>query len=137
MRRVIFFFRVLCMASLMLLARSAIACFKYDEELVSITGKVVLRTFFGPPGFGESPEIDSKEQQAILVLDKPLCVNASEDEDAESNQKEITLVPLKDVSLSRFEGKNIIAKGMLFHAITGHHHTAVLMLLQEPPAQMK
>lgn len=78
-------------------------CLKYNEDGVVLTGKVVLQTFFGPPNYGEDPTTDSKEKQAILKLDQPICVSADpkNNEDAEAGQTEVTLVPMqKSASVS-------------------------------------
>jgi hypothetical protein len=112
-------------------------CLKYDDKTVSVRGKVIVRTFFGPPGYGEDPKTDSRERQALLKLDHPICVDASSNEEfevAETNQKEITLVPAGSFSMSSYIGKRVTVKGSLFHAETGHHHTMILIQLEQPPS---
>jgi hypothetical protein len=113
---------------------AASRCLKYEDATVSLTGRVVVRTFFGPPGYGEHPKTDSIEQQAILVLDHPVCVDASGGDEAAASQSEITLVPLGSVDMSRYIGKRVTVAGSLFHAISGHHYTKVLIQLKQPPA---
>lgn len=105
------------------------ACLHYDGDPVSLSGKVELKTFYGPPNYGENPESDSRETQAFLILLEPICVeaNPSNFEEAEENQIEVTLVPNTGENLKDYMGKQIIVRGTLFHAITGHHHTPVLM----------
>ena len=124
--------------SLLLLLSSACCaastCVKYEDPTVSLKGKVIVRTFFGPPGYGENPKADSKEQQALLVLDHAICVDASRDEEGATNEIEITLVPIGNFGLSTFVGKRVTVKGSLFHANTAHHHTKVLMQLEQPSA---
>ncbi len=94
-----------------------------------MTGIVTLRTFYGPPNYGESPDTDSRETQAILLLEKPICVeeNPSSYDKAEQNQLEVTLVPLSNESLKDYTEKQVAVHGELFHAHTGHHHTPVLI----------
>ena len=108
---------------------SAVPCLHYEGESVSIGGSVVLRTFFGPPNYGENPATDSREQQAILILAKPICVDAnpSDNDAAEEDQIEVTLVPPHGLDLTGFEGKEVDVQGKLFHANTGHHHTPLLI----------
>jgi hypothetical protein len=36
-------------------------------------------------------------------------------------------------SLVPFDGKPVTVRGELFHAITGHHHTDVLISIDKPP----
>ena len=107
----------------------AASCLHYGGSPVTLSGKVKLQTFFGPPNYGENPDTDSRETQAILLLAKPICVeaNTAEYEEAEQNQLEVTLVPLKKENLKSYEGKQTAVQGTLYHAHTGHHHTPVLI----------
>jgi hypothetical protein len=108
-------------------------CQRYDVANTELTGRVSIQTFFGPPNYGESPETDSKERQAILHLNRPICTIASYDSPAEENQTDVTLVPMGNFSLVPFEGKPVTVRGELFHAITGHHHTDVLISIDKVP----
>ncbi|SRR6266566_3069663 len=114
-------------------------CFNYNNQVVTLMGRVTLRTFFGPPNYGESPKTDSRETQAVLLLDKPVCTlaNPKDYDDPENNQKEITLVPAADMKLSSYSGKLVSVQGTLFHANTGHHHTPILMSVQTLTVQGK
>lgn len=107
----------------------AASCLHYSGDPVTLTGKVKLQTFFGPPGYGENPNSDSRETQAILLLEKPICVesNPKDYEETEQNQREVTLVPLGKENLKVYEGKQIMVQGTLYHAFNGHHHTPVLI----------
>lgn len=108
---------------------SADSCLHYGEPDATVRGKVHLRTFYGPPGYGETPRIDRRETQAFLFLSSPICVEASgaADEPEEHAQAEITLVPLHGENLKAYQARSISATGRLFHAISGHHHTPVLI----------
>jgi len=120
---------------------AAMPCLHYEGEPVSVSGKVVLRIFFGPPNYGENPATDSREEQAILLLVRPICVDAnpSDNDEAEKEQKEITLVPTHGLDLTGFEGKEVDVEGKLFHANTGHHHTPVLIQIGriQPPLEIR
>ncbi len=109
------------------------ACKTYDTEGITLKGKVELKTFFGPPNYGENPETDAKEVQALLKLDMPLCTIESVDEQAEKNQNLVTLIPLGNFSLKKFSGQHVSVTGSLIHSISGHHHTPVLIDLKFPP----
>jgi hypothetical protein len=108
-------------------------CQRYDVDNTELTGRVSIQTFFGPPNYGESPETDSKERQAILHLNRPICTTSTDDSPAEENQTDVTLVPMGNFSLVPFDGKPVTVRGELFHAITGHHHTDVLISIDKPP----
>lgn len=120
----------ICLA---VLPAHAAPCFKYDSETVVLKGRVRLETFYGPPNYGESPATDSKERQAILHLKQPLCTQESGDDPAETHQRTVTLVPRGGLSLHAFAGKEVSVTGKLFHATTGHHHTLVLISVEQPP----
>lgn len=101
---------------------------RYETANVTLTGRVVYRTFYGPPNYGETPKTDSRETQAILLLDSPIDVIGTPNDEineTERGVKAITLV--SDRSLRSFVGKRVTVQGSLFHAHTGHHHTKVLM----------
>ena len=100
----------------------------YEPEEITLTGRVVYRTFYAPPNYGQTPKTDSRETQAILILDAAIdVVGTAENQLSETERgvKRITLV--HDLSLRHFVGKRVVVQGTLFHAHTGHHHTKVLM----------
>ena len=113
-------------------AASAEKCLHYMGDPVALEGHVTLRTFFGPPNYGEQPTNDSKERQAILRLSNPICViaNSRDSDVAEQDQSEVTLVPINGENLRRYQGKAVNVRGTLFHANTGHHHTPVLIEIE-------
>jgi hypothetical protein len=118
---------LIAIVSMMCAGAHAAACERYDAPTTTLSGIVTIKTFFGPPNYGESPEKDARERQAILHLEKPLCTVASGDSPAEHDQMEVTLVPTGASSFRQLDGKRVVVSGSLFHALTGHHHTAVLM----------
>jgi hypothetical protein len=70
----------------------------YGPEKVTLIGKLVSRTFYGPPNYGENPKTDSKESQYVLLLDSPIDVVGSKDDlltETEREVRRITLVVLK------------------------------------------
>ena len=106
---------------------------EYEPAVVQLEGRLSIKTFFGPPNFGENPKTDSKEQTRILVLDRPIKVRANDETDpvlgpSVENVRELQL--LFDGPLRKWVGKKLIVKGTLFHAHTGHHFTDVLLHVQ-------
>ncbi len=67
-------FRSVLILVLLLAAQSVIAkdTYKFEPAVVELTGKLVEKVFYGPPGYGEDPKSDSKEHAAILLLSKPI-----------------------------------------------------------------
>ena len=109
------------------------SCEKYDPEVVQLTGRLFTLTAYGPPNYGEDPDTDSLETVPVLWLDHPICV----DEDlrnygaspAERDVKSIQLVHSSSGAKFRpnLVGRHISVSGKLFHGISGHHRTEVLM----------
>jgi hypothetical protein len=107
----------------------------YEPSVVSLKGKLVVKRYYGPPNFGENPKTDEKEDMPVLLLSEPVNVRgknesgpAAIDDESVKNVREMALVlrmPHKNLI-----GRTVIIKGTLFHAFTGHHHTAVLMDVQ-------
>jgi hypothetical protein len=126
-------FRWIFVVSL-LSATCAMAADVYEYAVpVSLSGNLKLKTFYGPPGYGETPKVDTKENQFVLTLDRPIHVVPKRGEkdsldDPEDGVTEITLV--SDTSLKANQDHHVMASGTLFHAQTGHHHTQVLMELK-------
>jgi hypothetical protein len=116
---------------------NAVACEKYNFPATTLTGTIHLKTFYGPPNFGEDPKTDAKERQAILHLAKPLCTVETDNDPAEQNQMEVTLAPMGKVSLKSFIGKKVTVTGSLYSATSGHHHTPVLIAIEQPPQLAK
>ena len=108
-------------------------CLRYGEPVEGLTGRLEKHVFFGPPGYGESPTIDKREAQGILVLDQPACVEkgARPSDELEVDQLELTLVPSSTTSFAAFTGKHVTVAGKLFHAFTGHHHTKLLVAVSK------
>ena len=103
----------------------------YWPEEITLTGRVVYRTFYGPPNYGENPKTDSRESQYILILDSAVDVVAGSDptDQTERSVRRMTLV-VHDFAAHPVRpllGRRVLIEGTLFHAITGHHHTRVLI----------
>jgi len=98
---------------------------------VQLLGRVVLRTFPGPPNNESIQTGDRAERQALLQLDQPICVLGNpKDElngDSERDQRVVTLVPASGMNLARYAGARVHIEGTLFHAHTGHHRTPVVI----------
>lgn len=127
--------------SLLLLIIGALACYlaaipslaqrpqlTYGSEKTTLTGRLISRTFYGPPNFGETPKIDARERQTILILDSAVDVIAASHNPTEETERRVTEVSLVlDKPVGHLIGRRVTVNGPLFHAHTGHHHTKVLM----------
>jgi len=107
------------------------------RAMVTIQG-VSLKLAFGPPGFGEDPKHDAREDYLALILGTPVCVAASPkphtDDVADANIRTMQLVfPSGEAfqHAKQWIGKQISVTGGLYHGFTGHHHAAVLLEVNE------
>jgi len=114
------------------LAAPAENCLPFQGKPVALQGSVVLRTFHGPPSYGEQTKTDRQESQVVLKLRRTICVVANREDGAaaETGQSEITLVAVRDLDLRAFVGKEVDVEGTLFPAMSGHHHTPVLIQVE-------
>ena len=110
---------------------SAQNCLTYETDGVKLTGTISKKTFPGPPNYESIKKGDTPETYWVLHLDKPICTTASSDNDAEANVTDLQLILIqKQYALYRnYVGGKIPVTviGKLSHAITGHHHTPVLI----------
>ena len=108
------------------------ACLEYEPAVVTLTGTITRHMEYGPPGYGEDPAHDAKEVYWYLELNNPICVNGK-DEDSPDMQGEKDVRKLQIVYPMGYPkgggwiGHRASITGTLFHAISGHHHTNVLI----------
>jgi hypothetical protein len=109
-------------------------CLLYEPAKVTVSGVITEREDFGPPGFGEDPKNDAKERHLYLTLDKSVCVTATPRGPDDANDQDeanvtvmqmvyFTHIPFRKIWLRR----HVSVTGTLFHQVTGHHWTAVLI----------
>lgn len=110
---------------------SAQGCLSYDVAGVQLTGTISRKTFPGPPNYESIRRGDEPETYWILHLARPICTTADPDNDAEGNVNDIQLIltPKQYPLYKKFVGgrARVRVTGKLSHAITGHHHTQVLL----------
>lgn len=98
----------------------------------NLHGILKKEQFYGPPGYGEDPEHDKKEQAYILYVDKPFSLHKFDgfrkEQEYGRSFGNITKVQLvTNESLKNLIGSAITVEGDLFESHTGHHHTDVLI----------
>lgn len=106
----------------------------YEPSVSSISGRLTLETFPGPPGYGASPQTDSRETVYILTPEKPVNVLRRSGEAVEGDfnipkykVSKIHVTPVTGLKLSAFRNKNVRVTGTLYGAHTGHHHAEVVL----------
>jgi Domain of unknown function (DUF4431) len=108
------------------------ACLDYEPAVVTLSGTITKHMNYGPPNYGEDPARDAKEFSWYLELDDPVCVNGKNDDspegEAEKNVRKLQIVYLNGHPKGDgWINHRVSIEGTLFHAITGHHHTNVLI----------
>ena len=109
----------------------------FEPDTSVLTGNLKVEMYYGPPGFGESPETDEKEYCYIFYPAGPInVVQRSKESDVsggfDETVKNITrfqLAPHLPVNLHPFVNKKIKIKGSFYSAQNGHHHTDVLLFV--------
>ena len=94
---------------------------------VELSGTLTTEMFYGPPGYGENPETDKKEYPYILVLDEPLKAGAIE----LSKIQVVGITKEKHQIVHNAIDHPIKIGGTLFSWLTGHHHTRVLIEMDQ------
>jgi hypothetical protein len=108
-------------------------CLSYEPSEVNVTGSLIRKTFAGPPNYESVRKGDRPETYWLLKLSGPVCVSEDKaDPDLNPSQAFITQIQLVlDPELYKSEkplvGSKVVARGTLFGAHTGHHHTPVLL----------
>ena len=106
-------------------------CLPYEPEVALLTGTISKKTFPGPPNYESIKGGDKPETYWVLHLARPVCTKAGGDNEAETGVTDVqlTLTRKQYALYKKFAGRKapLTIKGKLSHAITGHHHTPVLM----------
>ncbi|MBO4385630.1 MAG: DUF4431 domain-containing protein [Treponema sp.] len=101
----------------------------FANPLLKYRGKVSLKKAYGPPNYGETPELDAVEYYYSLQLKKSLVLDV---DGKKSKVKEIQLIFLTDDFCQKdLEGKSISLTGELEEANTGHHHESYYIVISD------
>jgi hypothetical protein len=107
----------------------------YEPEIVELEGKLVVQSKYGPPNFGEQPKTDQKVKLPVLVLKTPVNVLPIQDDGINTEPvyrvRQIQLsFAVGETDHKKLIGKNVVVKGTLFRAHTGHHYTDVVLTVR-------
>lgn len=101
---------------------------KREEIPVTLMGTVAIVQYYGPPNYGETPEIDSIEKYPVLTLHKPFAITI---EGKKLCIRSIQIIRSQRLMQYRFiEGRNYAIEGKIFLALTGHHHTETVLFAE-------
>ena len=110
-------------------------CLDYEPTFVTLRGVAVRRTYPGPPNYESIKEGDTPETSWVLVLRRPICVDGRSGDlvnVARTDIREIQLVFENQETYQTYRRllrRRAIVTGVLLGAITGHHHTEVLLIV--------
>lgn len=129
--RISFRFALLSFA-VALMSSAQAKCFKYEPEVVTVSGKLVRKTFAGPPNYESIKKGDAPETGFYLSVKQPICTIASDGSEVNESERDVSLVqlvlePKGYEQLRPLLGKSVTIKGSLFSAHTGHHHAPLLL----------
>lgn len=121
---------IILIAALALIgAGQARAVDDYAIGKIDIDGRLRVKTFFGPPNYGELPKTDSHEEEFVLIATGSAPVDDQlPRKKPNSNVDWIQLVIWKtDQSklAEKLVGKCVTVKGTIGYPQTGHYHTAL------------
>ena len=113
-------------------AAQASECNQYEPADATLAGTLTRQVFPGPPGFEDVVTGDEPLVGYYLSLSEPLCMQGNENEADISVEDSETLVQLvlqaTDYdNLRPYLDQPVVLKGTLFGAVSGFHHTQVLM----------
>ncbi len=106
-------------------------CLPYEPAIVELSGRVERQTFPGRPNYESIEDGDEPETHWILHLSAPACTRQGSgvDHEPESGvtRMQLLLSPQEYDAYRPLLGQRVVARGTLTHAITGHHHTPVML----------
>lgn len=107
-------------------------CLRWGPASVSLSGKLVSETFPGPPNYESVAKGDQPETYWILLLEKPVCVDGVDDLgqghlEARVERIQLVLTPELQKKHRASVGSLVEVMGMFMAAVSGHHHTKVLL----------
>ena len=109
----------------------------YEPKSVELNGTIKTLKFPGPPNYESIKNGDVNETGSYLILNNPINVRLAPNvqignDEAENNVKIIQLVVNNDNDWKNVkEGNYVHVTGTLFHALTGHHHARILLLINK------
>ena len=109
----------------------------FEPKIVELEGTIRTLKFPGPPNYESIKNGDADESGAYLILKNPIDVKLVPkiqigNDEPENNVKFIQLAVSNDNDWKKVkEGNYVHVTGTLFHALTGHHHARILLLINK------
>jgi hypothetical protein len=87
-------------------------------------GKIIQKDYYGPPNYGENPESDKIERYFVLLLDELIYINFY-GENKIIAEMQLILNNIGQIN----QNENYCVYGIPFSALTGHHHTELVLIV--------
>ena len=110
-------------------------CLTFEPDTVRLAGVLTVGVFPGRPNYEDTLKGDEPEHPYILSLASKICVSGDStsdlNRDDQSGIQNVQLIFLEALprDLGSLLGKRVILMGTLTTAISGHHHTPVLLIV--------
>ncbi len=110
-------------------------CLTFEPDTVRLAGVLTIGAFPGRPNYEDTLKGDEPEHPYILSLASKICVSGDStsdlNRDDQSGIQNVQLIFLEALprDLGSLLGKRVILMGTLTTAISGHHHTPVLLIV--------
>ncbi len=108
-------------------------CLQYGAD-VTIQGRLVQQTFAEQPNYNSIANGDAKATYFFLAPDQPLCAAPGHVDAGDVGEENLKIVQLVFMGkedmfgpLKPLLGQPVQCKGQLMHAISGHHHSRILL----------
>ncbi len=98
-----------------------------------LRGRLERRVHLGPPGYGESPTIDTRDTSWIVLLPAALPPCDATDESADSARREVQLV-VPPANVHELLGETIEVHGRLGQASLGWQRTPFVIFIDSVPS---
>lgn len=108
----------------------AVVCLPYEPATVSLTGTLTSEEKLGPPGYGETPDVDRKMTIFVLRLDAPIDTCGQPggviNFDSLKNVTEVQVYCAEDLDCRQYLARKLTVAGTLEQAILGAHFKPVV-----------
>ena len=109
----------------------------YKPNYTLLQGKLTKELYYGPPGYGQTPDKDKKDSIYFLNLDRPFDISThprsgKPDYEDINNIKKLQLISLNDFNekiLERSVNLDVVVKGMLIRNKGEHNPSEITMEL--------
>lgn len=112
-----------------------------DDNTTKLVGKLAVQTFPGLPNYTNIEKGDEAETYWILTTKKEYCGEGQSIEtgnvqrlDEKSRHFQLVLTPEQYKQYKNFLNKQIVVTGKMFIGHTGHHHTPMLIEVNQMEA---